>query len=213
MKGTTHLTIGIAIGTAAAFYYPFSISNAAAYLTVAAISALSADLDGPSLLSAKLGKLSKLINKLIHICGWLFVCGLIYLYWTKQYFNLTLTAASVAFLLLGLVTSQGAIRNALVSLVGLGLIYTGVISEMTWMIGFGIFTAWAPWLKHRGLTHTIWAAIAWTAISYGFERYLDLPGIMRVGMLGYLSHLIADTLTPNGVKWFYPLYKKAIKLR
>ncbi|MBW7461523.1 metal-dependent hydrolase, partial [Paenibacillus sepulcri] len=33
-----------------------------------------------------------------------------------------------------------------------------------------------------------------------------------VATAGYLSHLLADTLTPSGVKWFYPLYKKSVKL-
>lgn len=212
MKGTTHLTIGVAIGAAASVYYPFTFTNAAAYVAVAALSALSADLDGPSLLSSKLSKLSKLLDGTLHWGGWLLVAAVIYLYMTDGYLNMKLAIASVAIVLLGLVAGRGSIRNGLVSLIGACLIYGGFTSGMSWLIGFGAFVAIAPWLKHRGMTHTVWAVLVWGAIGWGLEQQLQLDGITNVAVLGYLSHLVADTLTPSGVKWFYPLYKKSIKL-
>ncbi|WP_042160748.1 metal-dependent hydrolase [Paenibacillus gorillae] len=213
MKGSTHLAIGVAIGAAAAVYYPFSVMNAAVYVAVAGVSALSADLDGPSILSSKLGKLSKLIYSLIQGGGWLLAGAVAYLYAADQYFNLKLAIFSVAVVLAGLFAGRGAIRNALVTAVGCGMMYAGFMANMTWLIGFGLFVGIAPWLKHRGMTHTVWAVIAWGAIGLGLERELQLEGLMRVAVLGYLSHLIADTLTPSGVKWFYPIFKKSIKLR
>ncbi|MUT67079.1 metal-dependent hydrolase [Paenibacillus sp. NEAU-GSW1] len=212
MKGSTHLAIGIVIGAAAAAYYPFTPLNAAAYVGVAAVSALSADLDGPSILSSKLGKLSKLLYTLVHGGGWLLVGAVAYLYAADHYFNLKLAIFSIAALLTGLFAGRGAIRNFLVTVVGGGLLYGGVLSNMAWLIGLGLFVGIAPWLKHRGMTHTVWAVIAWGAIGYGLERELQLEGIMRVAVIGYVSHLVADTLTPSGVKWLYPIYKKSIKL-
>lgn len=212
MKGTTHLTIGMMIGTAAAFYYPFTITNATAYIVVASLSALSADLDGASLLNAKLGPLSKFIHRLLNIVGWFYLAWLAYLYWQKDFFNTTYILYAVSIILIGLISSHGLIRNLLVSIIGAIIVYAGITMHLPWLIGFGAFVVIAPWFKHRGFTHTIWAVIAWTWIGYGLELYLDIPGIMRIAMLGYLSHLLADTLTPNGVKWLYPLYKKAFKL-
>jgi len=212
MKGSTHLAIGVAIGAAASLYYPFSITNAAAYVTVAAISALSADLDGPSLLTSKIGKLSKFVYGLIQLSGWLLIGTIIYLYVTDRYFNVSLTGLAGAIVLIGVAANQGFIRNALVSLIGGCLIFAGFYSEMIWLAGFGLFVAWAPWLKHRGMTHTIWAAALWGVIAYDLEQHLQLEGIMRVAILGYFSHLIADTLTPNGVKWLYPIFKKSFTL-
>jgi inner membrane protein len=84
---------------------------------------------------------------------------------------------------------------------------------MNWLIGFGLFVAWAPWLKHRGMTHTIWAVPIWGIIAWGLEKQLQVEGLAITAMLGYLSHLIADTLTPSGVKWLYPLVKKSFKIR
>jgi inner membrane protein len=212
MKGTTHLAIGAAIGVAAAAYYPLSLTNSVLYIAVASFSALSADLDGPSLLSSKLGKISKLFQHLVLGSGVFLTASVLYLHFFQHLFYQTYTMIAVTTLLLGFVAREGFIRNALVSLVGLGLIYSGLDWKMTWLIAFGVYVAWVPWLKHRGMTHTVWAFLLWGVIGWGLEQQLQIQGITIVSMAGYLSHLLADTSTPSGVKWFYPLYKKSIKL-
>lgn len=213
MTGKTHLMIGAAIGAAAAVYYPFTLQNAALYVGVAGFSALAADLDGASMLSSKLGKLSKLIRELMLWGSILFIGIIAYLFISGHKVSPILIGGGAAALLLGLVMKQGVIRNALVSAVGVGIMYAGFVYHMTWLIGFGLFAAWAPWLKHRGMTHTIWAVIIWLAIGRGLEEQLQIEGIGVVSALGYASHLFADSLTPSGVKWLYPIYKKPIKLR
>ncbi|MNI97947.1 inner membrane protein [compost metagenome] len=77
----------------------------------------------------------------------------------------------------------------------------------------GAFVVIAPWLKHRGMTHTLWALAAWTALGYQLELEWGYPGLMLASGAGYFSHLAADTLTPSGVKWFSPLLRKSFKLR
>ncbi|MCQ6557677.1 metal-dependent hydrolase [Paenibacillus mendelii] len=211
MKGSTHLTIGVAIGLAAAAYYPFTPKSAALYVAVAGFSALSADLDGKSMLSSKLGQVSKLLREFGLWGGVLLAIGIAYFYYTQQVFHRELALIAVIVFLLGFITKEGIIRNALVSLIGGGLIYWGWVTELNWLMGFGLFVAWVPWLNHRGMTHTVWALIAWAAIGAGLENHLQQDGIMEVAAAGYLSHLIADTLTPAGVKWLYPIYKKSIK--
>ncbi|WP_409346412.1 metal-dependent hydrolase [Paenibacillus sp. MBLB4367] len=212
MKGSTHLAIGTAIGAVAAAYYPFTWKHAALYVAVSAFSALSADLDGPSMLSSKLGKASKLLREFVLWGGVLLMAGVLYLFLMQNRFYPELTAAAVMVFLLGFVAKEGVIRNALVSVIGCGLIYAGWSMQMNWLMGFGLFVVWAPWLKHRGMTHTVWAVILWGAIGWGMENQLQVEGIAAVSVLGYVSHLVADTLTPAGVKWLYPLYKKSIKL-
>ncbi|MCC3371713.1 metal-dependent hydrolase [Cohnella sp. REN36] len=213
MKGSTHLAIGAVIGAAAACYYPFEWKHAAYYVTVAGFSALSPDLDGTNLLSAKLGKLSRLLRHSALGLSALAMAVSAYLLFAGKQLNPTLILTAVPVFLLMLVASNGAIRNALVSLCGAGLLYAGIRYQHDWLVGFGVYVAWAPWLAHRGLTHTIWAAAAWAWIGYGLEQYLNIPGIALTAIAGYLSHLVADTLTPSGVKWLYPLYGRSIKLR
>ncbi|WP_213524787.1 metal-dependent hydrolase [Paenibacillus sp. J31TS4] len=213
MKGTTHLAIGVAIGAAAVSYYPFSLKNAALYMAVAAFSALSADLDGPSMLSGKLGSLAKLLREGMLWGGVLLGCWLVFLYADGRPFDPRLAAAALLLLLLGFVTKEGVLRNALVSAVGAGTLYAGVQTGMSWLLGLGAFVAVAPWLKHRGMTHTLWALLLWGFIGRGMESELYVEGLALVATAGYVSHLLADTVTPSGVKWLYPLYKKALKLK
>lgn len=213
MTGKTHLAIGAAVGAAASVYYPFTLENAAIYIAVAGFSALSADLDGPSMLSAKLSKISRLIRELTLWSGFLLAGIICYYFFTDRTPSPLYIGVAGAVFLLGLVAKQGVIRNVLASAVGIIVMYAGYYYQMNWLIGFGLFAAWVPWLKHRGMTHTVWAVPIWGAIGWGLENQLQLEGIAIVAMLGYLSHLVADTLTPSGVKWLYPLTKKSFKIR
>jgi inner membrane protein len=213
MKGSTHLIIGSAIGLAAAAYYrPFTLNNAALYLAVSAFSALSADLDGESMITSKLGKLTRLLRELVLWTGLVMTGASIYLYFKLHLSYSEFSTFAVMLLLLGFVTKAGIIRNGLVSLFGAVLIYTGWLFKMNWLIGFGLFIAVVPWLKHRGMSHTLWALMYWGGIGIGLEQQLQIEGIALVSVAGYFSHLLADTLTPNGVKWLFPIYKKSFKL-
>lgn len=212
MKGSTHLGIGAAIGTAATLYFPFHLNHAAIYLSVATFSALAADLDGASLLSSKLSKPARWLRDFGLWSGLLLVIANAYLYFSWDRFYPTFSAAAVTILLLGFVTSQGMIRNALVSLIGIGVLFAGVHAKQNWLLELGVFVAWVPWLKHRGLTHTVWALILWSQIGWELEKQLNIEGILVTSVAGYASHLLADTLTPNGVKWLFPIYKRSFKI-
>lgn len=212
MKGTTHLAIGTAIGVAAAASHPFTAKHAALYVAVAAFSALAADLDGTNMLSGKLNRTAKWIHALLLWGGIALSGATVYYYAAKGILHIEWAVAAGAVLLLGLVLSNGMIRNALVSAIGAALLYGGFTGGMGWLIGLGVYVAWVPWLNHRGLSHTVWAAAAWWAIGHGLEGQLRFDGIAQTALWGYLSHLLADTLTPSGVKWLYPLTKRTFKL-
>ncbi|TJY42452.1 metal-dependent hydrolase [Cohnella pontilimi] len=212
MKGSTHLAIGGAIGMAAAIYFPFQLDNAAIYLSVAAFSALAPDLDGSNLLSGKLSKLSRWLRDFGLWIGLLLVIGNAYLYFSLERFYPIFAAISVIILLFGLVTSQGIIRNGLVSLIGIGLLYAGMQMTQTWLLELGVFVTWVPWLNHRGMTHTVWAIFLWGVIGWELEKQLNIEGIVATSVAGYASHLLADTLTPSGVKWLYPIYQRSFKI-
>ncbi len=66
---------------------------------------------------------------------------------------------------------------------------------------------------HRGPTHTIWANILAFPIAIIVFRWLGIGGFVEAGLfvIGYLSHLIADSLTVSGVAWFSPLDKHRIR--
>lgn len=73
-----------------------------------------------------------------------------------------------------------------------------------------------PWiskiLKHRGFTHTVWAClICFVLFNMLFIKYLNLTyslGSIKISFYsvmfaaGYISHLVADCLTPAKLKPF-----------
>ncbi|MFB6171438.1 MAG: metal-dependent hydrolase [Haloarculaceae archaeon] len=70
-----------------------------------------------------------------------------------------------------------------------------------------------PGVAHRGITHTVWAALAVGALLalLGWRRHAgpDRRGAARfafcLGVLSVLSHLAGDVLTPMGIRPFAPL--------
>ena len=71
----------------------------------------------------------------------------------------------------------------------------------------GRFTPFHHFLKHRGITHTLIAAII---ISLPFMIYDESLGI--IFLFGYLSHLLGDMMTPMGIKLFYPISNRRYSL-
>ncbi|KHF32845.1 inner membrane protein [Paenibacillus sp. P1XP2] len=164
------------------------------------------------MLSSKIGQFSKWLREMLYWSGLLLIVMLIWLYFAKHLFVVEYSLAALSLFLLGLIIKDGLMRNILVSVIGCALAYIGLSHQMTWLLGFGLFVAVAPWLKHRGLTHTVWALGLWAYIGSGLEKQLQVEGIMLVATAGYLSHLVADSLTPSGVKWLYPIIKKSFKI-
>jgi inner membrane protein len=212
MKGSTHLAIGCAIGAASAGYHSFGLTPSILYIAVASVSSLIPDLDGPSMLSSKIGKASKAVYRAMMTLAAVLTLLVGYMYFTNHALHFELVCAALCTLLPALIVKEGFIRNAMVSLVGAAIAAGGFVWGMLWLSGFGLFIVIAPWLKHRGLTHTVWALWIWYLLSLGMEQQLGIEGLALTAGIGYASHLLADTLTVSGVKWLYPLTKFTFKL-
>lgn len=219
MNGKTHLAIGAIIGGAFGLFHapagePETILL---FAGIGGFSALAADLDGPSMLTRKLTKVSRILHTGLLICGFLSLLALGWLTFSNDQFRpewlLGAFAASIAATLLGLLVSRGFWRNALVSIAGALLAYYGYNEGWYWLIGLGIFVVIAPWLSHRGFTHTIWVIPLWGWIGFGLEKQLAIDGIGAAAMLTYASHIVADMFTPAGVKVLYPIMKKKFRLK
>ena len=66
----------------------------------------------------------------------------------------------------------------------------------------GRFNPFAKMLKHRTITHTLWAALLITFLCLHFGQRQPLWWGVA---LGYWLHLIEDSLSSEGVTWLYPL--------
>lgn len=218
MNGKTHLAIGAIVGGAYGFIHANNeLDTLLTFIAVGSFSALAADLDGPSMLTRKLSKLSRVLHSGSIIVGLAALSIIGGLWFTQEQFRppwlWQAVGAATIITLLGLLVSRGSWRNAMVSVAGVLLAGYGYVEQWYWLIGLGIFIIIAPWLSHRGLTHTIWAVPLWGWISFGLEAQLGIGGLGIAAMLTYLSHIVADMFTPAGVKLLYPLSKKKFRLK
>jgi inner membrane protein len=77
----------------------------------------------------------------------------------------------------------------------------------------GIALAGCAWLPHRWAVHSPVAALGWSVMVY--FMLLPFPNTMyytKAAALGFVLHLLADSLTDHGVMWGWPLTKKKISL-
>lgn len=61
--------------------------------------------------------------------------------------------------------------------------------------------------KHRGFLHSLLAVLVLAFVLLGF--FPNLPREIAIAvLLGYLSHIVTDGLTPLGIPLFYPLEQR-----
>lgn len=66
---------------------------------------------------------------------------------------------------------------------------------------------------HRGLTHSLLALVLLSGITIAGLNYLHADVQLALPFaLGYLSHLLIDSLNPTGVKWLQPFSQRTLKL-
>ena len=211
MRGSSHLAIGLITGVAVAGLVP-GIPFSLAGIALAGFSSLAPDLDHPeSRLSQRLGFAQGYVR-------WAFiVVGMTLGAYT--YLNLPPGAeqrlsytAALAFGLMGAALQGGSARKLALLFTGLGTVVAGLYAEQLWLSLLGTFVALAPFTAHRSWTHTIWATILWTYIGYLANRSLGWRGVAHFAGAGYVSHLLADTLTKAGVRWLLPVSDFSFKI-
>ncbi|WP_426058733.1 metal-dependent hydrolase [Hymenobacter sp. B1770] len=211
MRGSSHLAIGLITGVAIAGLVPgtpFSLPG----IALAGFSSLAPDLDHPD------SRLSKRLGFSQNYVRWAFAAGALLL---GAYSYLQLVpgseqrlyyTAALAFGLIGVGMQGGSARRLALLFTGLGTVVAGLYTEQLWLSLLGTFVALAPFTSHRSWTHTIWATALWTYIGYLAEKHLGWSSVALFAGGGYVSHLVADSLTKAGVRWFLPVSGYSFKL-
>ena len=68
------------------------------------------------------------------------------------------------------------------------------------------FVSWL--FEHRGFTHSIYAVILVALIT---NIFTDNPVNTYALMIGFMSHLVADSFSKEGVMFFHPLSKAKLR--
>lgn len=111
-------------------------------------------------------------------------------------------------------------------LVLLGRTDLAVVGELV-MVGFSMLPDTdhrLPAVSHRGITHTVWFALLVGAAGgtagwvVGGQPATPTTSVVTVfgafvGILSVLAHLLADVLTPMGIRPFWPVWRRSFTLR
>ena len=112
----------------------------------------------------------------------------------------------VAYLLAAF-TTHAVVASVLVA-IRLGVRpWVGAVAGLAPDLDFLLPAEWGFPLVHRGLTHSPAALVAVLLVGCVLDADEDLLAAVGVG---YLSHLVIDSLTPKGVLWLYPLSSTGI---
>jgi inner membrane protein len=222
MMGRSHLALGIMSGVAAAKLAGVDMFTGLELTALAAISAVIPDLDSDGILTRRL---TDRPLRLIRLVSGYTGVALILLSYFRHSHNMQFLTAFIGLLFLGVgfILQDNASRKWMVTLIGVLIMGAGVFQQLgegvfalrhipyevlhstsTWILVLGAFISIVPHFAHRTYSHTIWAVAAWGFVWYGAEKALHVHGLFLAGVAGYLSHLLADTLTVSGVRYLYP---------
>lgn len=110
-------------------------------------------------------------------------------------------ASRIAYLLVAFATH--ALVGAVLAASLLGARPTvGAVTGLAPDLDFLFPHEWGFPFVHRGLTHSPAALVAVLLVGYTLDADEDLLAAVGVG---YLSHIVLDSLTPKGVLWLYPV--------
>ncbi|MCC3359439.1 metal-dependent hydrolase [Bacillus sp. REN16] len=223
MKGRTHLTIGLGIGVVASVSQPPEMMPV--ILAASGVASLAPDLDGNNLLNKRVTKTAKQIKKSgVFVGGAIMVLSLVTFFlglhlfpfvdekWFTQQNKLLLFGAGAVLVGFSL-KSQETLKNILMSILSLFLLYYAAKNELWWLVMFALYIGGAGWFAHRGPTHTIWALIYWWYMSHLLEVSTKVDGLAFTSTIAYLSHILGDMLTKKGVKFLNPLTGKVFRIR
>ncbi|WP_324675374.1 metal-dependent hydrolase [Hymenobacter sp. GOD-10R] len=211
MRGSSHLAIGLITGVAVAGLLP-GVPFSPFGIALAGFSSLAPDLDHPG------SRLSKRLGFAQNYVRWAFAAGALciaaYTYFTlppgrEQRMSYT---AALAFGLIGLGMQGGSARKLALLFTGASTAVVGLYFGFLWLSLLGAFVALAPFTSHRSWTHTLWATAFWTYVGYLANQSLGWHGVAQFAGAGYASHLVADSLTKQGVRWFLPLSDISLKI-
>ncbi|GAA4367369.1 hypothetical protein GCM10023185_39200 [Hymenobacter saemangeumensis] len=211
MRGSSHLAIGLITGVAIAGLVP-GIPFSPAGIALAGFSSLAPDLDHPeSRLSKRLGFTQQYV-RWAFVAGALAIAAYTYLQLAPGREQRLFYTVALAFGLIGVGLQGGSTRKLALLFTGMATVVAGLYTEQLWLSLLGTFVALAPFTTHRSWTHTIWATALWAYIGHLANRSLGWQGIELYAGAGYASHLVADTLTKAGVRWFLPISPYSFKI-
>lgn len=208
MNGTAHAAIGAAGGFIVANTFHTDPTTTVFLVGLGGVSGLIPDLDIDGKLRGRITLSHKMIRTVAQLIG---VMMIFY-----SFYEGTGTGKYIGFGIgLGMIGIASSIKQKhMLTVTGIGVLAGGFSLEETWLILLGIYVVIASFVAHRSYTHSIVGVIFFAIIASRLEESLGVDGVYYACLLGYISHLVADSkLLPfnkRGIKLFLPISSKEI---
>lgn len=211
MKGSSHLAIGMTAGAAAGYLTQPDFTTAAIGAGIGAISGVVPDLDTNGLASNRI-TLSKQVSKgLMEAAGFGILLTLVFQVFTQGMSRDIFLYGGIGLVLL--VVSRLITQKRMLTITGvLVMLFGFLMDESIGILLAGSYIIFASFLPHRSYTHSLLGVAFYALILNYLHMEWPIAGMIEAGMVGYVSHLIADMkilpVNRRGVKWFLPLWKQ-----
>lgn len=213
MRGRTHCTIGIlaSIQASLIFKIPISIFS----IIISAIFSLLPDLDEPNSTISDIffkKNISKFLYKIL-----IYLINILIFFFSIKINNNFYLSSIITFASIFIIESKLThkfLRKLFLSLIFLLLgVCLYLVNTKFYIVLFVMLLAIFPWLKHRGLSHSVFAIIIIYILLKQIELLTNIYNLSFWGTISYASHIfLGDIFTRQGVPLFYPLIEKKISL-
>lgn len=203
MNGTAHAAIGVAGGFMVANTLQTDLTATVFLVGIGGISGLIPDLDIDGRLRGRITLSHKVIRTVAQLIGLMMIFYSFYEgVGTDKYIGVGIGA--------GILTIASSIKQKhMLMITGIGVLAGGLSLQETWLILLGVYILGASFASHRGYTHSIIGVIFFAVIASKLEGSLGIDGVYYTCLVGYISHLVADSkLLPfnkRGIKLFLPI--------
>src|SRR5699024_4093634 len=206
MNGTSHAAIGAAGGFIVANALHSDPPTTVFLIGLGSVSGLVPDLDIDGKLSGRITFSHKVIRTVARLIGFMMIFYSFYGGTGPE----RLIVAVIGVLIIGIASSIK--QKHMLMITGAGVLTGGISLEETWLMLMGVYIILASFVAHRSYIHSIVGVVFFAVIASKREASLGINGVYYTCLIGYTSHLIADSkLLPfnkRGIKLFLPISSK-----
>ncbi|HLR51256.1 MAG TPA: metal-dependent hydrolase [Candidatus Avamphibacillus sp.] len=206
MNGTSHAAIGAAGGFIVANALHSDPPTTVFLIGLGSVSGLVPDLDIDGKLSGRITFSHKVIRTVARLIGFMMIFYSFYGGTGTE----RLIGAGIGVLIIGIASSIK--QKHMLMITGAGVLTGGLSLEETWLMLMGVYIILASFVAHRSYTHSIVGVVFFAVIASKWETSLGINGVYYTCLIGYISHLIADSrmlpFNKRGIKLFLPFSSK-----